>query len=744
MIHRKSFFIGMVCLRIMFGLIVCLGAAHASSLTFSDQPTEAEILQVRIFTEPLAKTGGVTSLAENQDLAKAIVTYADRTIPEDASALVGFVAAHPASPWNAALNTNLGLIYYNTGYFSKALESWQSAWDASKAETGAGPTRIANRAIAELIRMEARLGGMDQLNAHFAEIEGRVITGGAGVIIEHAKEGLWLMKNRPGVAFRCGPFAVENILRSKAALTNTATQKIFEMQSTQNGTSLAQVSQLAKDAGLDYRPAKRLAGAAILSPAVIHWKVGHYAALVGETNGYYRVIDPTFGQELLVSRAAIDAESSGYFLVSSASLPSGWQAVDGTEAGTVWGKGQTTGNDPKSTTPCDKKSGSSCKSCSGMAVYSVHALLASLNIMDTPVGYNPPIGPAVNFKLTYNQRDIGQVSGLNYSNFGSQWTHDWFSYVQINSGSADVFMRGGGTNSYTNFNSTTQSYTAVVQSGAILVQVSALLYEQRFSDGSKEIFGLTDGSGRFFLTQVVDEFGNSIVLAYDAQYRLITITDALGQATTLAYTFASDPLKITKVTDPFGRFATFEYSAGGNLTKITDVVGLTSQFTYSGTDITSLITAYGTTTFSAGTNGLIRWLEVTDPQGDKERTEYRDYTAEIQGSEPYVPSSVGITNNYLYYRNTVYWDKKAMAEGYPDVHSAHIYHWLHDGSMSGRVLESEKLPYETRKWYIYNDNSGYSTGISMIQGMQSSPSVVAQVVPDGHPAERSATRGLKA
>ena len=40
---------------------------------------------------------------------------------------------------------------------------------------------------------------------------------------------------------------------------------------------------------------------------------------------------------------------------------------------------------------------------------------------------------------------------------------------------------------------------------------------------------------------------------FNSGVRLLAITDALGQVTTLSYDLPSDPLKITQVTDPFGR-----------------------------------------------------------------------------------------------------------------------------------------------------------------------------------------------
>jgi RHS repeat-associated protein len=729
-----------------FGVIALSAGAFAHGLhaapvpsalrpTFTAAYADAEISAVRIFPESLAKRAGTTTTAENQALAAAILAYANQSDRADVTALGGFLAAYPNSVWDAALNTNLGLIEYNAGYFSRALTHWELAWNQAKTETAEGPKAIADRAFAEWLRMLTRLGRMDAITEAFAATQGRVFTASAQVLIDHAKEGLWLMQNRPGGAFKCGPFAVGNLLKAQNLFTRQTSELIREAQSTSAGTSLAQLRVLATTAGLNVQVARRSPGAALLYPAVIHWQVGHYAALIEPRDGRQRIVDPTFGEELLVGTPAIDAEASGYFLVPSGPLPAGWTAVNDTEAGTVWGKGQTTGNDPKATTGCDKKSGCGCAGSKGMATYGVHSLLCSLTLSDTPVGYDPPFGPSMQFTVAYNQRDVGQTGTLNYSNFGALWTHGWFSYVRENSGSADVFERGGGTRTVTDFDTATQSYAPEQVGRTVLVKTSATSFEQRYSDGSKDVFAKPDGSGRFFLTQIVDATGNAVTLAYDAQYRLTSVTDALGKATTFAYTLAADVYKITRVTDPFGRYATFEYStdAARNLIRITDTIGLTSQFAYggaSGSEIISMTTAYGTTLFETGTSGLRRWVEVTDPAGDKERTEYRDYDATIPYAENFAPDAAtnGLTNiynGYLYYRNTFYWDKKAMAEGYPDVTKAHNYHWLHDSSLSGRIPESEKSAYESRIWYLY---PGQYSAITMDSSMQGSPSVIARKV----------------
>ena len=78
--------------------------------------------------------------------------------------------------------------------------------------------------------------------------------------------------------------------------------------------------------------------------------------------------------------------------------------------------------------------------------------------------------------------------------------------------------------------------------------------------------------------------------------------------------------------------------------------------------MTTLTTPYGVSRFEKGESGQDRWLEATDPLGAKERVEYRA-SAPVPDTDPAdrVPVGVGLTNNYLNYRNTFYWDRRAMA-----------------------------------------------------------------------------------
>src|SRR5206468_3206397 len=100
--------------------------------------------------------------------------------------------------------------------------------------------------------------------------------------------------------------------------------------------------------------------------------------------------DHTFGEDIWVSQSALDDEASGFCLVPAGTLPEGWESVSEAEAGKVWGKGQTTASNKDRTKPCDKKA-PGCAQNTPMAQYAFHVMLASLNIVDTPLGYTPPL-----------------------------------------------------------------------------------------------------------------------------------------------------------------------------------------------------------------------------------------------------------------------------------------------------------------------------------------------------------------
>jgi len=286
------------------------------------------------FAERLIPTGP-SQPADDADLAAALATYARQAQPDDLGALEAFLATHPASPWRVALLTNLGLTYYHYGYFSRAIAAWEQAWAEGRDETDPAVARLVDRAVGELLRMHARIGHADRLTELFAEVEGRTVTGSATETLTGAKEGLWVMRNNPGVAYLCGPMALKNLLLARGA-TREQTDFLNAYRSPQGGVSLREVARLADQAQLKHTLVQRRPGEPLPIPAVMHWRVGHFAAIVGEAGDRLHVKDPTFGTDLWITRRALDAEASGYFLVpreAAAGMP--WREIGLAEAETL-------------------------------------------------------------------------------------------------------------------------------------------------------------------------------------------------------------------------------------------------------------------------------------------------------------------------------------------------------------------------------------------------------------------------
>ena len=722
----------------------------ASVPVFSKPPTDVQITQARVFEEPFVRIedrflsqSPVLRDAENEALAEAIIVYLEKADPEDVSSLTSFLNQYPRSGWRASLLTDLGIVYRRTGYFLKALDAWEKAWKLSKNATEVTSRAIADRAVGELAELNARLGRYDSLEKLFAELGNRDVHGPATEKLTGAREGLSIMRNEPGIAFRCGPMALDRI-RAAGSQSDAFDPMIVGTHSTQRGLSLENLAALANSLKMNYQMAHRRAGTPVITPAIVHWKAGHFAALTKATPAApahqqeaqsaggtarrtcdrlrYLVQDPTFGDDIWVTQATLDAEASGYFLVPKGKLPAGWRGVRSTEGRDVWGKGNTNSSDPEYQTKCDDKPKPGCPTCGkGMAEYNFHTMLVALNIVDTPVGYTPPRGPAVNFTVTYNQRDVYQPSTFSYSNVGTKWTHNWLSYVTDDPtnliADVKVYVRGGGQETYTGFNSGTQQFATQMRSRTVLVRTTGTGYERRSPDGSKEFFDLADGANTFprkvFLTGVMDPFGNLVSLFYDSSLRITSIRDAIGQVTTLSYLDATQPLKITKVTDPFGRFATFEYNFLGQLFRITDVINLASGFGYGDQDfINTMITPYGITSFTLFINqndATNRRITATDPTGDTEKLEFKHNAPGVTSSDPAntVPTGMLTHNDFLQYRNTFYWDKQAYASFPNDFTKARMSHWLHstNTAMSAGIKESEKMPLERRVWYNYPGQS---------------------------------------
>ncbi len=747
----------------LIGLISVIPGTSSIAANSAAVALQTKIAAEHVFELPLNPASNFAPLNQCAALSAALDQYRPKAAKENCSPLTRFLSQYPKSPYAGPLWLELGLLRLKEGYYSRAGYCLNIAWNELKNETSVTGKAYGDRALAELALLDAHSGSVEKLGKLLRETNGRPVYGSATQRLEAAREAFANYKKAPGTLSVCATDAL-------MALGNIEHKKIQDspdLLASSGETSLAQFTKEAGKRGVHLVAVHRSHRARLIAPSIAHFKIGHYAVVTGVKKGQVLLKDQSFGGTLAMSTKAFNEESSGYFLTPSGNLPRGWSRVSPETANKIEGAGYTNNSDPGDTGPgtTDTDGGppddqddddppddddDPCDDDSGMTRYNIQAMLCSLTLSDTPVGYTPAVGPSVKCTVSYSQKEYTDLPATS-ANFGPKWRFQFCSYVQddpANSNIVPMVYQPGGGFTQTALGSPDE-YT-----GAILTQTSVnpIVYTRTFPSGSEMIYSQSDGgttTRNVYLTKVIDPQGIYLTLSYTTSsgVKLASISDEFGRSTKFSYGFSADSFKVTKITDPYGRSATFTYSttAPYHLMAITDTLGITSSYTYvAGTDfITTLTTPYGTSKFttsdtSNNSQNLSKWVEATDPLGHTERAEFEANYNVTPVSDPYAPNVPGenITNNYLNYRNCYYWNKlsyPAYASGSTvDYAKAEVFHFLHldDSNITSGILESIKPPLENRQWYFYQNqtSASYSTNPGMI-GRR--PSVVARGLNNG-------------
>ena len=455
-------------------------ASEVPTERLAENFSDADVFRLRTFAEPLVADSRVASEEERAAFLKAINDYLS---DKGSERLEEFLRDWPESRWAAALEHNLGLLRYRDGFFTAAMSYWQNAWGRAKDSEDPLLRALANQSLAELARMQARLGRIEELKPLLQGVNRREAGGSARQMLEASAEALHRMENNPSESFKCGPFALAEV-REALGMPGAFAPAIRDIESPQKGFALREVAELAAQLGMPVQMAKWSEGDAIPVPSIVNWKLGHYAAIVGkDSSGKYRVKDRTFGFDSSVSEEAIRAEASGYFLVPSRELPKGFRVVSASEGSKVFGRGQVVTVQENQVTEDDHETRKKCKR--GMADYTVHTMMVSLNVEDAPLGYDPPFGPKVDVSVSYNERETVQPANLNYTNFGRQWTHNWNGWIRTDGTHlAKVALGGGGLEEHDK----NRPDAIHLKSHSRLQKVSATRWERLMPDGSKEVY----------------------------------------------------------------------------------------------------------------------------------------------------------------------------------------------------------------------------------------------------------------
>jgi RHS repeat-associated protein len=616
---------------------------------------------------------------------------------------------------------------------------------------------------------------VERLTEIFEETANRPVhPGPIGQMFLTAREAYPTMLHNPGVAYRCGILALENVCQKLGAprLNKTA---LHNTPSPASGFSIQELLALARDAGADLVARKRTSDE-IVVPSIVHWKEGHFAAILEQHGSSYLVVDPTFGYPVWLEGDVINAECSGYFIAELKSTPHNWSSVSDGEAAGVRGRGFPNVIRGERDQPCEvveylcpcrpgalTGKGEGCTSCEdsprAMPVWEVSEPFISLWVFDTPLWYNPSHGPIVELQVSYNQRDSDVIPGDVY-NIGSGWRPRWLSWIDLpntNHPGGMTLHQHGAVRYYENPDTTEYQSNTRMQ---LVTNTSPAHYELLYADGSKDIYSYPyynlSTLTKMFLKERIDRFGFKIVLNYstNAGVRLESIIDADNRTTTVSY-HSTHSYKISQVKDPFNRIATFTYDPTGSfLTSITDIGGLCTKFIYdtnANNWLSRMETPYGTNTFSMTdlshsnsftnytTNVVNRSVHVTLPSNGNHLFLYRENSSQLNSfntntlHEGTYSGSDALTNEFgptgdifnFNARNSWHWGPRQYANlsaGFrnslnftnltlPDYRLARMRHWLHEqDGVVGNTLSIERAPSQDPSGSTWGKMTWYGYG----------------------------------
>ena len=645
------------------------------------QPTDdyaKQVSQAPLFPDPLVWVGNqAPSDAESEELMDDIGTFKTNGVAAGFATLEKFVTDHPHSPWTPALEVHMAEYYRLNGNYTPALTFWKSAWDATKDSNDAAAQKVAARSVAGLTRLLASLGRKDEMRVIFKELDDRHLSlGPYSTTVGETKEAWAAMNLKPGESYRCGSLALGNLAKALGVNKQTS-DKLLEASSPDGGFTFSQLLLLAATNGLSVEAVQAPAGADLVVPSLVHWKLNHYAAITAKKGSLYRVEDPTFRGQAWMTAKAIEAESSGDYILPATQVPASWNKLSDDACANIYGKGTPNlENDPdddgppdcpddtdaNSDSPCDPPASNdgagnsglppSCPPCItsagsdsydsptnldtaiAMPRWYVSEPYITLWLKDIPVLYHQSDQRWMQFKISYKSR--GESQNANIAGFGDKWSCNWIGMLESQSTNTDSVidhLAGGGVRSFLR-DGTPDYKTARVlttSSGSSLTLTSPM--------GSRNTYGYAAGylvgTTNYFITQRRDQYGRLLgqfnYQTTNGVVRLMSAVDMDGQTNTLTYGNTNFPNLITAVTDRYGRSAHFNYNGSGLLTSIVDALGMSNYFQYDGNEnITNMVTPYGPTSFQYSQSGngtntpLRRAILITEASGDKQLYAFHD------------------------------------------------------------------------------------------------------------------------
>lgn len=613
-----------------------------------------------------------------------------------------FLETYPDSPWCLEARLHLGCEAYYLGRYVEAEQAFTAILAQTDEDTYAGARELHGKALTRLSNVAVARGDFDGAMAWLQALRRHGPTWRERVYAAHWIQRVSFLKNHPTTVKRCGVQALKALLEMKGMDSPPIAVQPGDVR----GFHLGELIALAKEAGMTLIP-QHIDTSQLMAmelPVILYippdagGAAGHFWLAESRHEGRIALHDPHSGRRFAQTPEQLGDLWRGVVLREPSSDPhiEGLLAEHETanSFGSCCGIAAPEGDQGN---PCEAL----YAFLFGAPVWQVNPVNLNLYVTDVPLWYDPPYGPPVRFRFSYN----GLSTTAFHEPCGAKWQLNFASYLVVDpSQTVTVFMPDGRRDTFTPDGA--GGYVAQKGVKNVLEKLGDDHYLIHLQDGHQAEYDIPAGSTsqQSFLVSLKDPHDLALTFTYDAGLRLTGVTSADGKTFTLTYN-ADD--RITAIADPFGRTCSLTY-AGDTLASITDMGGYTHFFTYD-TDVmmTTLGNPQGTWTFDwelpdgidngkdpypphGGTMWENMRLTITDPMGTLGEYHYdgndaRSWYVPFGNYLPYVdPTHNNLNATKRIFQFTVDDNGRDVISDKQRLDGSGIYHmpaYVHDQSM---------------------------------------------------------------
>lgn len=695
---------------------------------------------------PLVATGGEDSEAANLSFGRAIQAWNSHEYDTAYGLLRGHVEQFPHSPWVAESKLHMGCESRYQGRYGEAEQHYQDILTDLKELTDPSGQKLLNKATLRLAVLKTLQNNFDAADEQFRKLYANGSDWRDRTYASHWIQRLSRYKADQLALLDCGTRALAYMLQSSGK-TQAAGEILKQQPANERGHSMEELQQLAGQHGYSPQGLQLAPGDLGRAPLPLIAQIqgrqpgdrGHYWIVEKLDGDQIALHDPQSHRRFSQTLDQFSREWSGAALVfvpdesASQSLPG--RRLAQTELSALTGgccglprPEANLGKDCNATdASAQRNAGSNCSGSApgGEPFWRVNLVSMNFYLHDTPLWYQPSVGPGVSIGLSYNS----QAANNYLEPFGNKWQFNYATFIVLDPGkTATVRLPDGRAEEYSQ--DAAGNYQAPPGVHAQLSHLAANRYRLRFPNGTIYLYDIPAGSTsqQPFLVSLTDAQGHSLKFGYDRTPRLTQITDADNKITRLAYNAGG---RVSSVTDPFGRVANFSYDTAGNLTRIIDMGGIATDMTYDADRYISGIN-YGegwwkiytepsddvTTDDPYPPPGTAMdedyRITITGPDGRKEEYYYNGYSKHswYVAPEDYVSYVDSSTNNLHTAKKTIYRFAEINGEGVLSQKSnpaggTEYYYYDSAGNRSG-IRDPNGHQYE----FAYNAN-GYVTQVTL-------------------------------